>query len=90
MDAIAAVVIGGYTAWRAIAGTILGTVLAPWPLVSLIIWWTAGVPSFLVGAIKGIIIIGALLIQRSVSKEEIGGGHDEIRLIKCDFGRYVI
>jgi ribose transport system permease protein len=70
MDAIAAVVIGG-TSMAGGRGTILGTVFGTLTLgIINNLMNLLGVPSFLVGAIKGIIIIGALLIQRSVSKEE--------------------
>lgn len=70
MDAIAAVVIGG-TSMAGGRGTILGTVFGTLTLgIINNLMNLLGVPSFLVGAIKGVIIIGALLIQRSVSKEE--------------------
>ncbi|KRN21372.1 ribose ABC transporter permease [Secundilactobacillus similis DSM 23365 = JCM 2765] len=70
MDAIAAVVIGG-TSMAGGRGTILGTVFGTLTLgIINNLMNLLGVPSFLVGAIKGIIIIGALLIQRSVSKDE--------------------
>ncbi len=70
MDAIAAVVIGG-TAMAGGRGTILGTVFGTLTLgIINNLMNLMGVPSFLVGAIKGLIIIGAVLVQRSVSKNE--------------------
>lgn len=70
MDAIAAVVIGG-TSMSGGRGSILGTVFGTLTigiinnLMNLI-----GVPSFLVGAIKGFIIIGAVMLQKIMSKHK--------------------
>lgn len=70
MDAIAAVVIGG-TAMSGGRGSILGTVFGTLTigiinnLMNLL-----GVPSFLVGAIKGFIIIGAVMLQKVMSKHK--------------------
>lgn len=70
MDAIAAVVIGG-TAMSGGRGSILGTVFGTLTigiinnLMNLL-----GVPTFLVGAIKGFIIIGAVMLQKIMSKHK--------------------
>ncbi|MBG9977423.1 ABC transporter permease [Ruoffia tabacinasalis] len=70
MDAIAAVVIGG-TAMNGGRGSIIGTVFGTLTigiinnLMNLL-----GVPSFLVGAIKGFIIIGAVMLQKIMSKHK--------------------
>lgn len=70
MDAIAAVVIGG-TAMNGGRGSIIGTVFGTLTigiinnLMNLL-----GVPSFLVGAIKGFIIIGAVMLQKVMSKHK--------------------
>ncbi|MCF0133175.1 MAG: ABC transporter permease [Blautia sp.] len=69
MDAIAAVVIGG-TSMAGGRGKILGTVLGTLTL-GLInnMMNLLGVPSFLVSAVKGAIIIGAVLLQKYFDKE---------------------
>lgn len=70
MDAIAAVVIGG-TAMSGGRGSIIGTVFGTLTigiinnLMNLL-----GVPAFLVGAIKGFIIIGAVMLQKVMSKHK--------------------
>ena len=70
MDAIAAVVIGG-TAMSGGKGTVLGTVLGTLTLgIINNLMNLMGVNSFLVGAIKGLIIIGAVMLQRSVTGKE--------------------
>lgn len=67
MDAIAAVVIGG-TAMSGGRGTVLGTIFGTLTLgIINNMMNLLGVPTFLVGAIKGLIIIGAVLLQRSVA-----------------------
>lgn len=70
MDAIAAVVIGG-TAMNGGRGTIMGTVFGTLTLgIINNLMNLLGVPTFLVGAIKGFIIIGAVMLQRTVRRAE--------------------
>lgn len=70
MDAIAAVVIGG-TSMSGGRGTIMGTIFGTLTLgIINNMMNLLGVPTFLVGAIKGLIIIVAVLLQKTVSTEE--------------------
>lgn len=70
MDAIAAVVIGG-TSMSGGKGTVLGTVFGTLTLgIINNMMNLLGVPTFLVGAIKGVIIVGAVLLQRTVSNDK--------------------
>ena len=69
MDAIAAVVIGG-TSMSGGKGRILGTVFGTLTLgIINNMMNLLGVPTFLVSAIKGAIIIGAVLVQNQVNKK---------------------
>lgn len=64
MDAIAAVVIGG-TSMSGGSGTILGTFFGVLTMgIINNMMNLLGVPPFLVGAVKGVIIIGAVLVQK--------------------------
>lgn len=70
MDAIAAVVIGG-TSMSGGKGTIIGTVFGTLTLgVINNMMNLLGVPTFLVSAIKGVIIIVAVLLQSRLNKEK--------------------
>lgn len=70
MDAIAAVVIGG-TSMSGGKGTIIGTVFGTLTLgVINNMMNLLGVPTFLVSAIKGAIIIVAVLLQSRLNKEK--------------------
>lgn len=70
LDAIAAVVIGG-TAMSGGRGSIIGTVFGTLTIgVINNLMNLMGVPAFLVGAVKGFIIIGAVLLQKVLSKDK--------------------
>lgn len=70
MDAIAAVVIGG-TSMSGGKGTIIGTVFGTLTLgVINNMMNLLGVPTFLVSAIKGVIIIVAVLLQSRLNKDK--------------------
>lgn len=70
MDAIAAVVIGG-TAMSGGRGKIIGTVFGTLTIgVINNMMNLLGVPPFLVGAVKGFIIVAAVLFQRRLDKKE--------------------
>lgn len=70
LDAIAAVVIGG-TAMSGGRGSIMGTVFGTLTIgIINNLMNLMGVPAFLVGAIKGMIIIVAVLLQKVLSKDK--------------------
>ena len=69
MDAIAAVVIGG-TSMSGGRGTIVGTVFGTLTIgIINNMMNLLGVPPFLVGAVKGAIIIVAVLFQKRLDRE---------------------
>ncbi len=70
LDAIAAVVIGG-TAMSGGRGSIIGTVFGTLTIgIINNLMNLMGVPAFLVGAVKGFIIIGAVLLQKVLSRDK--------------------
>ena len=69
MDAIAAVVIGG-TSMSGGRGKIIGTIMGTLTLgIINNMMNLLGVPPFLVGAVKGTIIIGAVLLQKRLNRQ---------------------